>query len=619
MTQPRRLDMGKGRISPWLIIVTVVCSLSAATLSAGEASYYVWVEGEDASRNNMLVYKWKDKGCFSQDCTLRTHWGGEVKPGMPTGGYYFAEYDIEIPEDGTYNIWFHGSTQMQMWRSRCQWSIDGGPLHDRIDYTSFASCAAQGGGWPNSAAWTKLGKVKLSGGKYKFLLKALPREDNGTYLAFFDCIVFVNTRYSTWKPDITPEADGIQKPPEKPSQEGFDFFVDSPSGGHGILQVDFTKAKSWTPVNLLLQREETFDSIPDNLQIMMNTAQVPGTTKLWVLFADATGEEFAVLLTSTFLINRWAHFQISPSKLIKEYEFAAQGGNANATVDLPLKFKGIRIIARNPKKEKISFDNLIIAGRLVEDFEDMSDWKVSAGANTLEPILYSSSRKTEEWAKFFVQVDTIYLASDLTSLVPFEYDAEVSYGPTQVYLQLDLPPGIHIASKPITIQWAGQEVPAIKELGKATHEDEEYTRYRVVCRPHRTGWTKLDEYPPLNLYLSTDLKAGAKTKIFHRTFWRHGEEQKEGKEIANPVEVIEVKETTPPERFVTGVWSAGITPDKTLVPSDFYLKFGLANVYRYAGFPPDVIQELKKAGYQHVVGQVMQDIRNAGHFDMACT
>ena len=584
----------------FLNLLLVPLLLLGLRLSAEEPSYYVWIEGEDASRTtNMHPEGFFYKGLFSEELILKA-----PDSDTPAEGC-FAEYDIEIPEDGTYTIWFHGNSQMTSSRSPCEWSIDEGPMQSRADYTSIPSAVPPDKRWlQKSCAWTKLGQVKLTRGKHKFLLKALPSQHYGRYVAYFDCIVFINEKYSTWKPDITPEPDGIKKPPLKPSKEGFNFFPRMSDGGHGILEVDFSRASEWTPVNMLLKREVSFSSLPKNVQILVAVVERKGPISLFVLFEDAKGEEFEMHLPGS-IINRWGHSQINPTQLIEESNFNAQGGDGGWTVDLPLKFKGMRIKAHQPMKEKIKFDNLIVGGRLVEDFEDLSDWSVTTKAQIPEPVLYSISQQKEGWGRFFVQFDTIYLASDITSLVPFEYDADIAYIPTYVRLQLDLPKGIHIASKSISVPWETESVPAVKELGKAKHEGKEYTRYRVVCKSPFLGWTKLAGYPPLRLYLRTDLKAGSKTKIYHKTIWKHGEEKKEDKEIVKTVEILKVNGTTPPKRFMTGVWSPGFASDRP-TPNDFYLKMGFVDLY---GVPSYLIKELKSFGYRKVLPGSIGDLR----------
>jgi len=580
--------------------------------------YYVWIECENPTRTNMIAEP-RDKDIYSGDRRLRAPWKGDPQYAneKPAAGCYFAEYDLEIPEDGIYNIWFHGHSQMFSRRSRCGWSIDNGDMHDLAGRMSQPSCTDAKRKTP---FWTNFGKVRISKGKHQFLIKAFPSQYYGRYVAWFDCIVFINTKYSTWKPDLTPEVDGIRKPPSKPSKEGLDIFSEVVDGGNGILEVDFSEVPKWSSVDILLQREERFDSIPKDFQVLLNNVPIRGvkeaywSTKFWILLADATGEEFSVLLGCIGYPGRngWKSLQINPAQLIEKTEFSAKEGNGDWAVDFPLKFKGIRIATREPKKEKIGLDNLVVGGRLVEDFEDIGDWKVTATVSKLKPAFYSTgSQEQRGWGRFFVQVDTIYLASDLTTWVPFEYDADIPYSPTHMRLQVDLPEGITIASKSHDLLWEGEETPAVKEQGKVKHGNDIYTRYRVVCKAPGTGtgWTKLAGYPPLDLYLKTNLKAGSRVKIFHKTIWQHGGKLEEDKEVAKNIEVFQVAETLPPKRFVTGVWAPEFAEDSS-TPNDFYLKIGLANIYScHPLTTPAMRKELRKLGYRKVTAQSVGGMR----------
>jgi len=602
---------------------------SEEVIEPGMFSYGCWIEAESTSKHNMLPGGDSENN-FSEGRMLYL-----FTTEVPAEGYYFAEYDLEIPEDGSYNIWFHGTSQNTEWRSIFQWSIDGGPLQSpRIGSVSFASSSGKDS---NNAIWTKIGRVKISRGKHKLLIKPLRNTKQQKFFGVFDCIAFINSKYSTWMPECTPESDGIKRPPVEPSKKEFDFFPEKVEWGYGILEVDFSQVGSWSPVDMRLQREVSFTSIPEDFQILMNAAQadIPAgrTVKMWALFEDAMGEEFQLLLAMR-VYDAWRQYQINPVELIgssdthkssayDSNEKDAAGlplslennptrlsGKGKGAVDLPLKFKGLRMIMGKPKPEKIYFDNLIVSGKLVEDFEDMKDWKVITPDSTFKPLVYSSTKRKGGWGRFFCQVDPIYLASDLTTWVAFEYDADITYVPSHVRLQIDLPEGIHIASRPVTMVWQGEAVPIVKELGKVKHDGQEYTRYRAVCKPFFygiTAWTGLCGYPPLRLFLKTDLKAGSKTKIYHQTLWKQGEDDREDKEIIHPVEVLEVKETTPPEKFVTGVWAPRFGKESPF-PEDFYLKIGLADIF--SNIEQDMIPLLKKVGYRSLFPGCIGEMRS---------
>lgn len=580
-------------------------------IKPGMFSYGCWIEAEDAERTNLHISKCPEPGVFSENCGLSVYSDKAPDP----EGYYFAEYDIELPEDGTYNVWLHGNHQNSWVRSACKMSVDGGPLRPAVSRSSISSCAEKKKR-SSFAGWTKFAKLKLSKGPHRLHVRLCPCKKGKPYHGGFDCIVFVNNRYTAWTPEITPEADGIMKPPLP--EEWVDFFPNVPDGNHMIIEADFSQAPNWSAVDLLLKREVLFWYLPKKGEILIKSMLTTGgSVKAYALFEDSTGEEFGVLL-SMYVPNNWGYCQFVPAGDIagKAENLMVQGGNMDMTVDFPLRFKGVRMIARKVAKEKFALDNLIIDGRLVEDFEDITDWEVSDISNVLgsmeaiaglpKPMAYSTSqRKEKDWGRFFVQVDTVYLASNLATLVPFEYDASMSYSPTHMQLQIDLPEGIYIAGIPHQVHWDEGDVPPVKEISNANHEGKEYTRYRVVCN-YWGGWTKLASYPPMELFLKTDLKAGSKHRIYHKTVWRHGEKKEEGKEIVKPVEIIEVKETVPPESFVTGVWAPGIGKNYP-TPHDFYLKMGLADLYQ--GIAPDMTGDLKKLGYRRVFATNIGELR----------
>jgi hypothetical protein len=165
-----------------------LCALACLAAGARAADDYVWWEGEaPAAKSEGL----KDQHPFkSPDSHLSggKSIGGDVGPGA------FLEYDVEIPQDGTYRFyvrkfWHHGPFKWKFDTDEFQ-TVDNFPLLDSVELAKFLC-----------VNWVLAGKVKLVKGAHKLRLESIKKGG-----LVFDCFCL------SLKPFVP---GGLRKPGEK--------------------------------------------------------------------------------------------------------------------------------------------------------------------------------------------------------------------------------------------------------------------------------------------------------------------------------------------------------------------------------------------------------------------
>lgn len=160
----------------FLVICTACIVFLSGLLCAQEPpSYYAWWEGEDATATNMTTdMGFKPENAQQAKVLSGGKWLGS--PGQLPNEQYFAEYEITVPQDGTYGFyarkfWKHGPYRWrfddQAWQqvTREVALLDQAPLRVHV-----------------TATWTRAGEVKLSAGKHKLRIELLP--DQGRAACF---------------------------------------------------------------------------------------------------------------------------------------------------------------------------------------------------------------------------------------------------------------------------------------------------------------------------------------------------------------------------------------------------------------------------------------------------
>lgn len=155
-----------------------------AALMIPLAAAEVWQEAENYEKSN-----WTTKQAFcrpdgrgaSNNVLLKLY--SSKAPG--TEGY-FAEYTVQIPEDGTYEVWAAISTGTAKWASPFVIEFNGRKTLDgsRAKWLS----PAFGGPPPNKVlGWVNPGSVELKKGKQKITFRVTEKRPAGnSYISFFD-------------------------------------------------------------------------------------------------------------------------------------------------------------------------------------------------------------------------------------------------------------------------------------------------------------------------------------------------------------------------------------------------------------------------------------------------
>lgn len=168
-------------------------TLSAKTLLAGALlglagllpGAELWQEAEHYARTNwdgVALFLQPDGKGASNHRVLKLYNG--KAPADADG--YFAEYEIEVPEDGEYHVWASLSDPASSWASPVKIQFDGLPQIDT------SGCRWKSGAYglphPNRVlGWINPGSVKLTKGRHKVVFRVSePRRSDRKFISYFD-------------------------------------------------------------------------------------------------------------------------------------------------------------------------------------------------------------------------------------------------------------------------------------------------------------------------------------------------------------------------------------------------------------------------------------------------
>ena len=168
-------------------------TLSAKTLLAGALlglagllpGAELWQEAEHYARTNwdgVALFLQPDGKGASNHRVLKLYNG---KAPADSDGY-FAEYEIEVPEDGEYHVWASLSDPASNWASPVKIQFDGLPQIDT------SGCRWKSGAYglphPNRVlGWINPGSVKLTKGRHKVVFRVSePRRSDRKFISYFD-------------------------------------------------------------------------------------------------------------------------------------------------------------------------------------------------------------------------------------------------------------------------------------------------------------------------------------------------------------------------------------------------------------------------------------------------
>lgn len=190
-----------------------------------EADAYLWTEGEDYLSVSPGGYYRNDESQASGGKFLALHTN---TPGTSAT----AEYEVDIPETGNYDIWVL-ATGMSLWMSAYSWKLDEGSYNAPPVVTEGAIFVSEG----MPFYWHKLDSTELTQGQHNLVfLTNTPRQgaNDSLYNQGIDAIAIVPDDWE-WQPN------GLNKPvapviPEQPVEEGYSWTegenADSVQGGY---------------------------------------------------------------------------------------------------------------------------------------------------------------------------------------------------------------------------------------------------------------------------------------------------------------------------------------------------------------------------------------------------
>jgi len=167
-------------------LIVFILTLWAPPAAAAD---YVWWEGESPSNTNFPNKTWFSASTFENsrhDILSDGNW--LTNADKRTGAEAFAQYTINVPAKGEYNLWAR-----KFWKH--------GPFRWRFDKQPWQVCGRDIGLADTAEIrkhlcvnWVYLGKVKLSKGAHRFELRLLAKEGEAL-TACFDCFVLARGQF----------------------------------------------------------------------------------------------------------------------------------------------------------------------------------------------------------------------------------------------------------------------------------------------------------------------------------------------------------------------------------------------------------------------------------------
>lgn len=158
-----------------------------------ETKKWVWIEAEIVKETSFKQNSWMkgdDPEKLSGGDAL-THLSGDGKD--PNRDEYYAIWEFEVPEDGTYEFW---SREGYKGHIQYKWRIDKGEWQTS-DYDLPYRNSIQIGQF-RTIGWVNNGKVELKKGKHKLEIVLTGSTSSGTgkdIWGLFDCFLFTQERF----------------------------------------------------------------------------------------------------------------------------------------------------------------------------------------------------------------------------------------------------------------------------------------------------------------------------------------------------------------------------------------------------------------------------------------
>ncbi|MFW5911085.1 MAG: hypothetical protein ACOCUJ_04510, partial [Thiohalospira sp.] len=165
-----------------------------------EAPAFVWQEAEEFSATNWDeddYWNSSDRGhLLSADKFIASRLQGDAAENPPEEGY-FLEYEIDVPESGSYDAW--ARIGMEGIRAPFQWRIDEGEWRDgpADRWTTNVMQLAR----YNEVGWLDLGEIELDSGRHTLTVRYTESQPNrNDMFMVLDCFAFVDAA-ADWLPE----------------------------------------------------------------------------------------------------------------------------------------------------------------------------------------------------------------------------------------------------------------------------------------------------------------------------------------------------------------------------------------------------------------------------------
>ncbi len=148
------------------VLFASVAFLIATHIGAVESGSFVWWEAEEPQRSDFPKSSWLSP---VDEIERDSHSGGNWLTRVGKTDVVFAEYDVHIPADQTWDLW------ARAFRGEFRWRFDNGPWNEdpssRRKHDGMV--VKRAGKRYLTTAWLRLGKLKLSKGKHTFRIETI--------------------------------------------------------------------------------------------------------------------------------------------------------------------------------------------------------------------------------------------------------------------------------------------------------------------------------------------------------------------------------------------------------------------------------------------------------------
>jgi len=190
------------------LIPFIAAALCFAAVAAPAAAESIWIEGEDASIQNVTEHGWYDD--VRKDGMSGEQWISHYdasKPGL-------AAYRFDVEAGGTFTLWWRGNTN----KSKVSWKLDNGAwqVMDQSDKRGEYQISES----PDhrSLAWVKVGRIALEPGSHTVWFRFESEISNHGGI---DALVFDNGNFvpsGTMKPQAQATGGTLEERPVGPDK-----------------------------------------------------------------------------------------------------------------------------------------------------------------------------------------------------------------------------------------------------------------------------------------------------------------------------------------------------------------------------------------------------------------